>query len=196
MEGLPRIVAVDFDGTLCEEKFPEIGSPKIQVMTALLEEQRNGSKIILWTCRHGKHLQEAVAWCLKYGIKFDAVNENLPKVIELFGGTDNRKIYADVYWDDKAFNVSEIENKPAACLSIYKKNPITKQIELKNKRILYNIKELLAIIDSKKVDWETFRLIIFKDNAGRIICPEFLKWYDRNTDQVMRWEEFSNGQSS
>lgn len=53
-----------------------------------------------WTCRVGERLQEAVEWCRGYGLEFDAVNENLPEIIECFG-TDTRKVCADIYIDDK-----------------------------------------------------------------------------------------------
>lgn len=96
-----KVIAVDFDGTLCENAFPLIGRAKFGVIEKLLDEQDEGAKIILWTCRSGKNLQEAVEWCEKTGIVFDAINENIPEMIELYG-TDPRKVGADEYWDDKA----------------------------------------------------------------------------------------------
>lgn len=96
-----KIIAVDFDGTLCENKFPEIGKTRFDVLSRLLHEIRDGAKVILWTCRVGDQLEEAVDWCKNHGIKLDAVNENLPEIIEAFGG-DNRKIFANEYWDDRA----------------------------------------------------------------------------------------------
>ena len=96
-----KIIAVDFDGTLCENAWPDIGDPIQPVIDYVLSEQANGAKLILWTNRHHERLEEAVAWCANHGIAFDAVNENLPEVIEEFGG-DTRKIFADEYIDDKA----------------------------------------------------------------------------------------------
>lgn len=96
-----KIIAVDFDGTLCENAWPDIGDPIQPVIDYVLSEQANGSKLILWTNRHHESLEEAVSWCENHGIAFDAVNENLPEVIEEFGG-DTRKIFADEYIDDKA----------------------------------------------------------------------------------------------
>lgn len=58
------------------------------------------------TCREGERLQEAVDWCANFGLGFDAVNDNLPELIE-FLGHDCRKIAADVYIDDKAVNKSK-----------------------------------------------------------------------------------------
>lgn len=96
-----KIIAVDFDGTLCENAWPDIGDPIQPVIDYVLSEQANGSKLILWTNRHHERLEEAVSWCENHGITFNAVNENLPEVIEEFGG-DTRKIFADEYIDDKA----------------------------------------------------------------------------------------------
>lgn len=100
------VYAVDFDGTLCESVFPRIGSPNLELINHLIKRRKQGNKIILWTCRVGERLQEAVKWCRGYGLEFDAVNENLPELIELFGN-DCRKVSADVYIDDKAVNKSK-----------------------------------------------------------------------------------------
>ena len=55
----------------------------------------------MWTCRSGIQLTQAVFFCKSYGLEFDAVNENLPDIIEKYGN-DSRKISADIYIDDKA----------------------------------------------------------------------------------------------
>ena len=95
------IIAVDFDGMLCENKYPAIGKAKEDVICELLLRKEEGAKIVLWTCRTGERLRESVEWCRVRGIVFDAVNENLPEVIERYGG-DTRKIAATEYWDDRA----------------------------------------------------------------------------------------------
>ena len=100
----PKTIAVDFDGCLCTRKWPDIGEPNWQAINALIMRQAEGDKVILWTCREGKQLEEAVAWCLNHCLKFDAVNECLPEHKEHFGN-DSRKVYADEYWDDKAIRV-------------------------------------------------------------------------------------------
>lgn len=98
-------MAVDFDGTLCEDKFPEIGKPRESVIYLIKELQNLGVRTILWTCRrddeHGSHLSKAVEWCKEQGLTFAAVNENLPEVQEKWGG-DTRKVLADIYLDDKS----------------------------------------------------------------------------------------------
>jgi hypothetical protein len=101
MKEPPKIIAVDFDGCLVRDKFPDIGEVIPETITALLEEQARRARIILWTCRRGAQLAAAVEWCKEHGIKLAAVNENLPEHVELFG-EDTRKVFADEYWDDRA----------------------------------------------------------------------------------------------
>lgn len=101
---MSQIIAVDFDGTLCEDKWPEIGRPNARLIRDLILRKEAGAKIILWTCRTGVMLVEAVDWCYNKGLTFDAINNNVPEAIERFGG-DCRKIFADVYYDDKAVTV-------------------------------------------------------------------------------------------
>lgn len=97
---LPLIVAVDFDGTLCTDNYPYIGKPKPEMISLIKAYQNHGWKVVLWTCRNGDALVEAVAWCKEQGLTFDSVNTNIPEVIALFGG-DTRKVFADRYIDDK-----------------------------------------------------------------------------------------------
>lgn len=95
------IIAVDFDGTLCESSYPEIGQANIPLIKDLIGKKESGDKLILWTCRAGEDLDNAVEWCRGHGLVFDRVNENLPEIVELWGN-DSRKITADIYIDDKA----------------------------------------------------------------------------------------------
>ena len=94
------IIAVDFDGVLCENRYPNIGGANKKLIKYLVSEQRSGNKLILWTCRRGEELEQAVDWCKKNGLQFDAVNENLDFIIESFGG-NTRKVFANVYIDDR-----------------------------------------------------------------------------------------------
>lgn len=105
---LPYIIAVDFDGTLCENKFPDIGEPKQDVIKMVQEYKEKGWKIILWTCRNYEFLDRAVMWCMRHGLEFDAINKNLPEVQEIFGG-DTRKVFADLYLDDKNVLLEELD---------------------------------------------------------------------------------------
>lgn len=95
-----EIYAIDFDGTLCESMWPAIGDPKTIVIEWVKQKRAEGHKIILWTNRIGERLEEAVAWCKERGLEFDAVNENLPEIIEAFG-CDTRKVFANHYVDDR-----------------------------------------------------------------------------------------------
>lgn len=94
------IIAVDYDGTLCRErgKQKEINTALIQ---RLIASQSRGDTVILFTCRHGRSLHEAVSMCAKCGSMFNAVNNNTPETIAKMG-CNPRKIYADIYIDDKA----------------------------------------------------------------------------------------------
>lgn len=88
--GFVKIIAVDFDGCLCENSWPEIGDDNPDVIRALLEEQRSGAKIILWTCREGELLKAALDWCAKRDIHFDCVNEPWPELRNSSGTTRGR----------------------------------------------------------------------------------------------------------
>lgn len=99
-----KIFAVDFDGTLCKNAWPEIGEPKTEMLKHIKKLRQDGHEIILWTCREGDDLEKAVSWCADQGLTFDAVNDNLERIKELFGG-NSRKIVADFYIDDKALPV-------------------------------------------------------------------------------------------
>ena len=101
-----KIIAVDFDGCLCSDKYPDIGNPNSSVIHELQPRQHNGDKIILWTCRDGVELVNAVTACHDWGLFFDAVNNNLPERIIQYK-SDPRKISADEYWDDRAVRKGE-----------------------------------------------------------------------------------------
>lgn len=104
---LPPIMAVDFDGTLVVDQFPEIGAERENFCRFIRILQRMGVKSILWTSRTGSALREAVEWCEDHDLHFDTINENLPEVIELTGGTDTRKVYANMYFDDRNRSISD-----------------------------------------------------------------------------------------
>lgn len=101
MATLPYIIAVDFDGTLVEDKFPEIGKPIERVWEAVFKAQKIGAKIILWTSRDNERLKDAVEFCTGRGLHFDAINDNLDECKVMFNN-NTRKVFANEYWDDKA----------------------------------------------------------------------------------------------
>jgi hydroxymethylpyrimidine pyrophosphatase-like HAD family hydrolase len=92
-------IAVDFDGTIVENKYPEIGEEQLFAFATLKEFQKQGHQLILWTYRSGGSLREAIDFCKQNGIDFYAVNKNYPE--EKFDERISRKIDADVYIDDK-----------------------------------------------------------------------------------------------
>ena len=122
---MSKIIAVDFEGTLVERRYPEIGPPNVDVFRKLAEEKKKGNRIILVTCREGKMLDIALDFCRKFGIEFDAANDNLPDVIEGFG-FNPRKVYADEYWEDRArlFEEPSCDNCPNRKHSSVKKKNI------------------------------------------------------------------------
>lgn len=104
MATLPKIIAVDFDGTLVVDEYPNIGPKNSKIFDLVHNFQLRGYKVILWTCRDGHYLDQAVDFCAMEGLEFDAVNENIPEVQRMFN-RDTRKVYADIYLDDKNMNV-------------------------------------------------------------------------------------------
>jgi len=92
-------IAIDFDGTIVEHEYPKIGKEKLFAFQTLKELEKLGVRLILWTFRTGKELDDAVNYCRLNGIEFYAVNKNYPE--EVFDETVSRKIDADIYIDDK-----------------------------------------------------------------------------------------------
>lgn len=93
------ILAIDFDGTIVEDAYPKIGKPRIFAFETLKRLQEDGHRLILWTYRTGEKLDEAVNFCKDNGIKFYAVNQSFPE--EQYDGSISRKIYADLFIDDR-----------------------------------------------------------------------------------------------
>jgi hypothetical protein len=95
-----KTIAVDFDGTIVTDAYPQIGQPMIFAFETLKRLLQDGHKLILWTYRTGKPLEEAVSFCKEHGVEFHAVNRNL---LEEDGDTKNtpRKIHADLFIDDR-----------------------------------------------------------------------------------------------
>lgn len=111
---MKKYIAVDFDGTLCVNKFPKCGESlrkHQRIADWLIDKQSIGWIIILWTCREnipeGNYLNHAIQYCKDtYDLRFDYINENPERD---FGHSEKvRKIWADLYIDDKALNVEDI----------------------------------------------------------------------------------------
>ena len=94
-------IAVDFDGTIAEDRYPKIGNEipfATQTLKMLIQERH---KIILWSVREGTLLDEAVEWCRKRGVEFYAVNKDFPEEDENKNRHFSRKIKADIFIDDR-----------------------------------------------------------------------------------------------
>jgi len=112
---IETVYAVDFDGTLCVEKWPDIGEPNTALIEFLKFVRQEGGKVILWTCREGHLLAAALLWCKARGLEFDAVNDNLPERIAQYGN-NCRKVSADVYIDDKAIGMYYPARRSEFCI--------------------------------------------------------------------------------
>ncbi|WP_299113303.1 BT0820 family HAD-type phosphatase [uncultured Winogradskyella sp.] len=93
------ILAVDFDGTIVEDAYPSIGKPQLFAFETLKRLQNDGHRLILWTYRDGKRLEEAVAFCKENGVEFYAVNKSFPE--EQYSKDKSPKIHADFFIDDR-----------------------------------------------------------------------------------------------
>ncbi len=94
------IIAVDFDGTIVEHRYPQIGREipfAIDTLKMLIQDRH---MLILWTVREGRLLDEAVEWCKKRGVEFYAVNRNYPEE-DARNKISSRKVNADLFIDDR-----------------------------------------------------------------------------------------------
>jgi len=92
-------IAVDFDGTIVEDAYPEIGKPQLFAFETLKKLQEHGHRLILWTYRSGQRLDEAVQFCEEKGLVFYAINKSFTE--EEFDPELSRKILADLFIDDR-----------------------------------------------------------------------------------------------
>jgi len=93
------LIAIDFDGTIVEDAYPAIGKPQLFAFETMKRLQNDGHRLILWTYRYGKKLDEAVNFCNENGLEFYAINSSFPN--EEYSGTESRKIGADLFIDDR-----------------------------------------------------------------------------------------------
>ena len=96
----PLKIAVDFDGTIVEHRYPEIGKEIMFALKTLRTLQEQGHQLILWTYRSGRELDEAVEYCRRNGVEFYAINSSYPEE-EFDEDYDSRKIDADIFIDDR-----------------------------------------------------------------------------------------------
>jgi len=93
------VIAIDFDGTIVEDAYPKVGKARIFAFETMKRLQQEGHRLILWTYRSGSKLDDAVEFCKENGITFYAVNQSFPE--EQYDNKVSRKIYADIYIDDR-----------------------------------------------------------------------------------------------
>jgi len=103
------IIAIDFDGTIVDHQFPEIGEPRPFALQTLKKWKKDGHSLILWTCRNDvdpalngrKILTEAVDFLHSHQVFFDAINKN----VQGLGFDPVPKVYADLYIDDRMLGI-------------------------------------------------------------------------------------------
>ena len=94
-------IAIDFDGTIVEHKYPQIGREIPFAIATLKQLQAERHLLILWSVREGELLDEAVDFCRKRGLEFYAVNSNMPEEEADMSALRSRKVSADMYIDDR-----------------------------------------------------------------------------------------------
>jgi hypothetical protein len=125
------VLGIDFDGTIVEHEFPDIGAPVPGALNWLREFRAAGARLILWTMRSGETLDEAVEFCRAAGVEFWGINKNPRQAT----WTLSPKAYCELYIDDAAFGCPLRENprvggRPFADWSIIGPE-VLRRIELK-----------------------------------------------------------------
>ena len=95
------VIAVDFDGTIVEHRYPEIGEERPFATETLKMLIRDRHQLILWSVREGKLLDDAVEWCRQRGVEFWAINRDYPEETTDNNQSFSRKIKADLFIDDR-----------------------------------------------------------------------------------------------
>jgi hypothetical protein len=95
------VIAIDFDGTIVEHEYPKIGREIPFAVETLKMLQKDHHKLILWSVREGKLLDEAVAWCKERGLEFYAVNRDYPEETMDNNQHWSRKLKVDMFIDDR-----------------------------------------------------------------------------------------------
>lgn len=95
------VIAVDFDGTIVENKYPEIGNERPFATDTLKMLIQDRHQLVLWSCRKGKLLEDAINWCKERGVDFWAVNKDFPEEDITKNRHFSRKLKADMFIDDR-----------------------------------------------------------------------------------------------
>ena len=136
------IIAVDFDGTIVEHRYPRIGEEIPFAIDTLKLLQQEKHRLILWSVREGTLLEEAVEWCKARGLEFYAVNKDYPEEQKSHQGF-SRKLKADLFMDDRNLGclpdwglIYEMIKKKKTFADIYSQNDNEQQPLKKKKRWL------------------------------------------------------------
>lgn len=97
---MSKIALIDFDGTIVDHAYPRVGNPMEMAFEVLNDMQKAGWLLVLWTCREGSYLTDAVEFCRANGIEFDSVNE-VPIEWDFRENGIRRKPYAHLHIDDR-----------------------------------------------------------------------------------------------
>ena len=101
---MQMILAIDFDGTIVADEFPHIGEMRAGAKEAINKLHDEGYYIIIWTCRTHARLQEAKQWLTDEGIRYHKINESCPASVEVYSGIDTRKVFANLYIEDRSIH--------------------------------------------------------------------------------------------
>ena len=95
------VIAVDFDGTIVEHRYPSIGKELPFAIETLRKLAAEGHRLILWTVREGQYLDDAIEFCRSRGLEFYAVNRDYPEEEKEKNQHFTRKLKADLWIDDR-----------------------------------------------------------------------------------------------
>ena len=133
-------IAVDFDGTIVTHEYPKIGTELPFATETLKMLIRDHHKLILWSVREGKRLDEAVEWCSERGVEFWAVNKDYPEEQKGHQGF-SRKLKADMFIDDRNLGglpdwgvIYEMIKEKNTFADIYSQNGEEEKTSLKKKK--------------------------------------------------------------
>ena len=142
-----KIYAIDFDGTIVTNAWPNIGKPNMELIKFIKEIQAKGDKWILWTMRSGSQLVDAIQYCSAHDLVPDAVNDNLPELIRAYNNNP-RKVYADYYIDDHNMYIPQLSTE---YVELIKKASNIRHKISKLDQILKNCKKTCKLWESLQV---------------------------------------------
>lgn len=140
-------IAVDFDGTIVTHEYPKIGKPIPFAIQSLIQLQKEGHLIILWSVREGQLLQDAVDYCHERGLDFYSVNSNFPEENSLQDNMTAHKLTADIFIDDR--NIGGLPEWGVIYQMIHSGRPFQQPTEFHNMPEAPKQRSLLQILLGK-----------------------------------------------